>query len=129
MSKKIIETSNAPKPVGTYSQAIIAHNFLYSAGQIGLNPSTGELVNDSFTAEVRQVFHNLQAVLAAGGLNLDNVVKFTVYLTDLSKFSEVNEVFAEYFPKDPPARSAVEVAALPKDANIEIECVAACEKS
>jgi len=127
MSRKVIETSNAPKPVGTYSQAVIADNFLFSAGQIGLDPKTGEMVTSSFKAEVKQIFHNLQAVLAAGGLTLDNVVKFNVYLTDLSRFSEVNAVFAEYFPSKPPARSAVEVSALPKDANIEIECVASCD--
>ncbi|MBS1272324.1 MAG: 2-iminobutanoate/2-iminopropanoate deaminase [Candidatus Marinimicrobia bacterium] len=127
MSVKVIETANAPKPVGTYSQAVIANGFLYSAGQIGLNPKTGEMVTSGFKAEVKQIFHNLQAVLAGGGLTLDDVVKFNVYMTELSQFGEVNEVFAEYFPSQPPARSAVQVSALPKGAKIEIECVAACE--
>lgn len=127
MSAKVIETANAPKPVGTYSQAVIANGFLYSAGQIGLNPKTGEMVTSGFKAEVKQIFHNLQAVLAGGGLTLDDVVKFNVYMTELSQFGEVNEVFAEYFPSQPPARSAVQVSALPKGAKIEIECVAACE--
>ncbi|MCF7803408.1 MAG: RidA family protein [Candidatus Marinimicrobia bacterium] len=127
MGKKVIETANAPKPVGTYSQGIVANGFLFSAGQIGIDPKTGELVTDSFAAEVRQVFHNLQAVLSGGGLTLDNVVKFKVFMTDLSQFGTVNEVFAEYYPTEPPARSAVEVSALPKNANIEIECIAVCE--
>ena len=127
MSKRIIETPNAPLPVGAYNQAIVAGDFVYTAGQIGIKPSTGELVTDDFKAEVDQVFHNLQAVLAGNSLTLDNVVKFTVYLADLDKYGELNEVFEKYFPNDAPARSAVEVSALPKNANVEIECIAYCE--
>ncbi len=127
MSKKIIETPNAPLPVGAYNQAIVAGNYLYSAGQIGIKPGTGELVSANFKVEADQVFHNLQAVLAGAGLTLDNVVKFTVYLTDLSDYAALNEVFEKYYPKDAPARSAVQVAALPKGAKVEIDCIAYCD--
>lgn len=127
MSRKVIETSLAPKPVGTYSQGVVVGNLLFSAGQIGINPKTGELIRDDFPAEVRQIFHNLQAVLAASNMTLDDVVKFNVYMVDLEKFETVNTVFDEYFDSEPPARSAVQVAGLPKGANIEIECIACSE--
>lgn len=127
MSKRSIETPNAPLPVGAYNQAVVANGVVYTAGQIGIKPSTGELVTSSFSAEADQIFHNLQAVLAGAGLTLDNVVKFTVYLVDLGNYGELNEVFEKYYPNDAPARSAVQVSALPKNANVEIECIAHCE--
>jgi len=127
MSKRIIETPNAPLPVGAYNQAVVAGDYVYTAGQIGIKPGTGELVSSSFKAEADQVFHNIQAVLAGTSLTLDNVVKFTVYLTDLNNYAELNEVFEKHYPKDAPARSAVQVAALPKGANVEIECIAYCD--
>ncbi len=127
MARKVIETSMAPKPVGTYSQGVVVGDLLFSAGQIGIKPQTGELVTGDFAAEVRQIFHNLQAVLSASNMTLDNVVKFNVYMVDLAQFDVVNRIFAEYFEKEPPARSAVEVAGLPKGANIEIECIACAE--
>jgi len=127
MARKVIETSLAPKPVGTYSQGVVAGNLLFSAGQIGINPQSGELVRGDFASEVRQVFHNLQAVLSASNMTLDNVVKFHVYMTDLNQFDTVNRIFSEYFESEPPARTAVQVAGLPKGANIEIECIASAE--
>ena len=127
MSRRVVETPNAPIPVGTYSQAVIVDNLLFSAGQIGINPKTNELLKGAFEDEVRQVIYNLQAVLAGASMTLDNVVKFTVFMTDLSNFGTVNEVLAEYYPHEPPARSAVEVAGLPKNARIEIECIASAD--
>lgn len=127
MARRVIETSNAPKPVGTYSQAVVAGELFFSAGQIGLDPKSGEMVTGDFKQEVNQVIHNLQAVLSGAGLTLDDVVKFTVYMTDLSRFDFVNEVLARYYPIEPPARSVVQVAGLPKDARIEIECIAAAQ--
>ena len=121
--RKIIKTVNAPKAIGTYSQGTIYNGLVYTSGQICLNPQTGELVNDSFKIEVRQVLDNLKGVLSAGGSGLDKILKLTVFITDLSLFSELNEVFSEYFPKDPPARSAVEVSALPLNVRVEIEAI------
>ncbi|HKJ66816.1 MAG TPA: Rid family detoxifying hydrolase, partial [bacterium] len=125
MARRVIETSNAPKPVGTYSQAVVVDNVCFTAGQIALNPISGEMIAGDFKQEVNQVIHNLQAVLSGAGLTLDDVVKFTVYVTDLSTFAVVNEVLARYYPSEPPARSVVQVAGLPKNARIEIECIAA----
>jgi len=127
MTRRIIETSNAPKPVGTYSQAVVSGGLLFSAGQIALDPKTGKLVNGDFAKEVNQVIHNLQAVLSGASLNLDDVVKFTVYMTDLSEFDTVNSELARYYPTEPPARSVVEVAGLPKGARVEIECIASIQ--
>ena len=121
--RKIIKTENAPKAIGTYSQGTVFNNLVFTSGQICLNPENGKLMNDSFKMEVRQVLTNLNGVLAEGGSRLDKILKLTVYLTDLSQFSELNEVFTEYFPKDPPARSAVEVSALPMNVKVEIEAI------
>ena len=122
---KVIHTENAPVAIGTYSQGIGHHHFVFTSGQIPLDPKTGEMISDDFPAEVNQVLQNVEAVLIAGGSSLKKVVKFTVYLTDLSQFSELNKVFELYFSKNPPARSAVEVSALPKNARIEIEAIGA----
>jgi len=119
-----IETDKAPKPIGPYSQAIKANGFLYISGQIPLNPESGQMVVE-VVAQTRQVMDNLSAILNAEGLSFSEVVKTTIFLTDLGDFNRVNEVYATYFEKDPPARSTVQVAALPKGAKIEIEAVAA----
>ena len=121
--RKFIKTNNAPKAIGTYSQGTIYNGLVYTSGQICLNPQTGELVNDSFKIEVRQVLDNLKGVLSAGGSGLDKILKLTVFITDLSLFSELNEVFCEYFPENPPARSVVEVSALPMNIRVEIEAI------
>ena len=123
MSKTVIQTQHAPKAIGTYSQGIIFQNLVFTSGQIPINPENGKLVENDFKLEVHQVLKNLNAVLKEGGSSLKSAVKLTVFLTDLSFFPEVNEVFNDYFPNDPPARSAVQVSALPMGARIEIEAV------
>ena len=123
MSKTVIQTQHAPEAIGTYSQGIIFHNLVFTSGQIPINPENGKLVENDFKLEVHQVLKNLNAVLKEGGSSLKSTVKLTVFLTDLSFFPEVNEVFNDYFPNDPPARSAVQVSALPMSARIEIEAV------
>jgi 2-iminobutanoate/2-iminopropanoate deaminase len=120
---KTISTDKAPKAIGPYSQAVHHHHFVFTSGQIPLNPETGELVSGDFKAEVLQVLNNLDAVLTASGSSLKKVAKLTVFLTDLSKFSELNEVFNSYFDEYLPARSAVQVSALPMNARVEIEAV------
>ncbi len=120
---EIINTSNAPKAIGPYSQGICHQNFVYTSGQIPLNPETNKLVQEDFKAEVTQVLQNLDAVLTKGGSCLKKTIKLTVFLTDLTKFSELNEVFESFFDDNPPARSAVQVSALPLGANLEIEAV------
>jgi 2-iminobutanoate/2-iminopropanoate deaminase len=119
-AKKVIKTDQAPNPVGPYSQAIIAGNTLYLAGQIAINPESGDMVTDNIENEARQVMDNLQAVLEEAGMSMDNVVKTTIYMTDLNNFGKVNEIYGSYFGEMPPARVTVGVAALPKGANLEI---------
>ena len=123
LSKLVIQTSDAPKAIGTYSQGIRSKNMVFTSGQIPINPKTGELIIGDFKAEVYQVLTNLDAVFKGGGSSLQSAVKLTVFLTDLSYFAQVNEVFSSFFPKDPPARSAVQVSALPMNARIEIEAI------
>jgi reactive intermediate/imine deaminase len=125
MSKQIISTPNAPGAIGTYSQAVRAGNTLWVSGQIPLDPKTKELVAGDMEAQVRRVFDNLQAIVAAAGANFDQVVKATIYLTDLAHFALVNKVMADYFREPYPARAAVGVAALPRGAQIEVECIVA----
>jgi 2-iminobutanoate/2-iminopropanoate deaminase len=123
--RKVISTPNAPKAIGPYSQAIQAGSLLFVSGQIPLNPQTGELVHSNdISGQTRQVLDNIKAILAASGLDLANVVKSTIFLTDLNDFAAVNAVYSDYFANDPPARATVQVAALPKGANVEIEVVA-----
>ena len=122
--KKVIATSEAPKALGPYSQAIAAGGFLFCAGQIPLNPETGELVVGDVASQTRQVLENLGAVLRANAMTFDNVVKTTVFLTDLADFGKMNEVYGSFFTESFPARSTVQVSALPKGANVEIEAVA-----
>ena len=121
--KKIISTSEAPAAIGAYSQGIVENRFVFTSGQIGINPKTGELVEGSFKREADQVLRNLFSVLKSGGCMPKQILKLTVFLTDLSHVSELNELLIEYFKSDLPARSTVEVCALPKKANIEIEAV------
>ena len=125
MKKEIVSTKKAPGAVGPYSQAVKCGNMVYTAGQIALNPGTGKMVEGGVKEQTHQVFANLKAVLEASGTSLENVVKTTVFITDMGKFGDVNEVYAEYFTVDFPARSCIEVGRLPKDALVEIEVVAA----
>lgn len=124
MKKKVIQTEGAPKAIGPYSQAIQAGNFLFLSGQIPLDPKTGELAKGDIRKQTQQVLENIKGVLESQGLGMENVVKATLFLKELGNFNQVNEVYANYFPSSPPARSTVEVAKLPRDADIEIEAIA-----
>ena len=124
MGKKVIQTEKAPKAIGPYSQAIQAGNFLFLSGQIPLDPKTGELVKGDIRQQTRQVLENLKGILESEKLGMEDVVKVTIFLKDIGNFNLVNEVYATYFPSSPPARSTVEVAKLPRDAEIEIEAIA-----
>jgi 2-iminobutanoate/2-iminopropanoate deaminase len=122
--KQIVYTENAPKPIGPYSQGIRAGNLFFSAGQLGIEPATGELAPGGIEAETRQVFTNLEHVLAAAGSSLSRVVKTTVFMRDLSEFGRMNAIYAEFFSQNPPARTTVQ-AVLPKaGAAVEIEVIA-----
>ncbi len=123
MAKRIISTDKAPEAIGTYSQAVRAGNTVYLSGQIPLDPATMTLVDADIRAQIHRVFHNLRAVAEAAGGGLTDVVKLNVFLTDLSHFATVNEVMAEYFQEPYPARAAVGVAALPKNAKVEMDAV------
>ncbi|MFO7889595.1 MAG: RidA family protein [bacterium] len=126
MSKKAVHTNQAPKAVGPYNQGIITdcEDLFFSAGQIGLDPKKNSLISSSFKLQAEQALKNLQAVLTEAGSSLDEVVKVTVYLKNIDDFNEFNKIYATFFKHNPPARSAIEVAALPKNALIEIECIA-----
>jgi len=119
-----ILTEDAPAPIGPYSQAIRAGKYLFCSGQVALDPATGNLVGDDAPAQARQAMKNLAAVLKAGGASFANVVKTTIFLIDMNDFAEVNKVYGEAFPQNPPARSTVAVAGLPKGARVEIEVIA-----
>ena len=121
---KKIATNNAPAAIGPYSQAIFANGFLFSSGQIAINPKTGELVDGGITAQTRQVFANLGEVLKAIQMGFEDVVKTTVFLTDMNDFGQMNAIYSEFFTQNLPARSAVAVKTLPKGALIEIELIA-----
>ena len=125
MSKQIISTADAPAAIGTYSQAVRVGNTVWVSGQIPLDPRTKELVGGGVEAQIRQVFDNLKAIVAAAGATFDDVVKANVYLTDLSHFALVNKIMAEYFREPYPARAAVGVASLPRGALVEVECIVA----
>jgi len=125
MSKEIISTDAAPAAIGTYSQAIRVGNTVWISGQIPLDPRTQQLVTGDIEAQTRRVFDNLKAIVVAAGATFDDVVKANVYLLDLSHFALVNKIMAEYFREPYPARAAVGVAALPKGAQIEVECIVA----
>jgi 2-iminobutanoate/2-iminopropanoate deaminase len=125
MSRETVSTERAPKAIGPYEQAIKSNGFLFTSGQIALDPVTGTLMEGDVSAQTRQVLENLKAVLEAGGSSLDHVIKATVYLTDLGNFAKMNEVYAEYLGGVKPARSTVGVATLPRGAIVEIDLVAA----
>ncbi len=120
----IVSTPGAPRAIGPYSQAVTAGGFLFTAGQVGFDPATGELVEDGIADQTRRVLENLRAILRAAGLDLARVVKTTVFLVDMNDFAAMNEVYAEAFGEHRPARSTVAVAALPRGARVEIEAVA-----
>jgi len=122
--KKIVSTDKAPKAIGPYSQAIRTSDLVYTAGQLGLDPVTMELVPDDIEAQTRQALTNLKHVLEIADSGLNYVVKTTVFLQDMNDFAKMNVIYAEFFPDNPPARSTVQVAALPKGGLVEIECIA-----
>jgi 2-iminobutanoate/2-iminopropanoate deaminase len=124
MSKKIINTANAPAPIGPYSQAVLAGNTLYVSGQIAIEPSTGSIVNDSIQNETHKVMQNLEAILKEAGYGFENIVKTSIFVKDLGNFAAINEVYGTYVGESKPARETVEVSRLPKDVNVEISCIA-----
>jgi 2-iminobutanoate/2-iminopropanoate deaminase len=124
---EIVSTENAPGAIGPYSQAIKAAGLVFCSGQIPIDPITGEFVSGGVTEQTRQVLNNLKAVLAAAGSGLSLVVKTTVFLADMNDFTAMNEVYGEFFSENKPARATVQAARLPRDARVEIECIAAAE--
>jgi len=122
--KTIINTPNAPAPIGPYSQAVLANGFLYVSGQIPINPATGELTQSSIKEETEQVMRNLNAVLLEAGFEFTHILKSTIFLSDMELFAEVNEVYGSYFESDFPARETVAVKGLPKGVNVEISVIA-----
>jgi 2-iminobutanoate/2-iminopropanoate deaminase len=125
LTKRIVQTSLGPQAIGPYSQAVIAGNLIFVSGQIPLDPQTGNLIQDKdIKAQTRRVLLNLQGILEGAGVSLANVVRTTVYLKDMSAFADFNSVYSEFFNVDPPARATVEVARLPKDVGVEIDCIA-----
>ena len=124
MNKKIIHTEKAPAAIGPYSQAVCTESLVFVSGQIAIEPSSGEFIAGDIKAQTRQVLKNLSAVLLAAGSSLEKVVKTSVFITNIDEFGAVNEVYSEFFTTNPPARACVEVARLPKGAEVEIEAVA-----
>jgi len=124
VSKMIHQSNRAPKPVGPYSVGVSYRDLLFISGQIALNPATNEMVTGSLEAETRQVLGNLKNMLEDFGSSLENVLKVTVFLTDMKRFGDFNAIYAEYFKNNPPARSVIQVGALPKGANVEVEAIA-----
>ncbi len=122
--KKVISTKNAPAAIGPYSQAILSNNTLYCSGQIAINPATEYLVIENITAETTQVMQNILAVLKAADMDFSNVVKCSIFMKDMNDYASINEVYAEFFGENPPAREAVQVSALPKNVNVEISVIA-----
>lgn len=122
--KRVVRTDQAPSAIGPYSQAVIANGWIFAAGQVALDPRTGQLVLGDVRIQTKRVMENIKAVLAAAGSSMDKVVKTTVFLRDLNDFGPMNEIYGEYFQENPPARSTVQVAKLPRDAVVEIEVVA-----
>ncbi len=125
MSVSVVYSTNAPEPIGPYSQAIRVGNLLFVSGQIAIRKPGGELITGTIEAETEQVMQNLKSILEAAGLTFAHVVKCTIFLKDMNYFPVVNEVYGQYFPANPPARETVEVSRLPKDVNVEISCIAA----
>lgn len=125
MEKKIINTSAAPSPIGPYSQAVQVGNILFVSGQIAINPATGSMETEDIIGETHQAMHNIKAILAEAQMDFNNVIKTTIFLSDMSLFTSVNEVYGKYFHGDFPARETVAVMGLPKNANVEISVIAA----
>ncbi|GAA5033674.1 reactive intermediate/imine deaminase [Marivirga lumbricoides] len=124
MEKIIIQTKEAPAPIGPYNQAILAGETLYVSGQIALDAHSGEMINENITEETHQVMKNLEAILSEAGLNFSNVVKCSIFVKNMGDFATINEAYGQYFMSNPPARETVEVSRLPKDVNVEISCIA-----
>ncbi len=124
MERQVVHTDNAPKAIGPYSQAIRVGEFIFTAGQVPIDPATGNLIEGDIETQTRRALQNLTAVLQAAGSSMSRVVKTTVFLADMNEFQRMNAVYAEFFPANPPARSTVQVARLPKDARLEIEVIA-----
>ena len=122
--RKVVQSESVPRPAAPYSPGILTENFVFTSGQIAFDPATGKIVEGGIKEQTRQVMENLRAVLDAAGTDFSRVVKATVFLADINDFSQVNEVYGEYFPQDPPARSAFQVGALPLGARVEIEMIA-----
>lgn len=125
MKKVIINSNNAPAPIGPYSQAIKVGETLYVSGQIPVTPDTGEIIKSDISEATEQVMRNIWAILNEAGMDFENVVKCSIFVTDMSDFSIINATYEKFFDQDPPARETVEVSALPKDVNVEISCIAA----
>jgi len=124
--KEIISTEHAPGAIGPYSQAVKTGNMVFVSGQIPIDPATGQFVSEDVAEQTEQVFKNLRAVLEAAGSSLDKVIKTTVFLADMNDFAAMNEVYGKFFTSDYPARATVQAARLPRDARVEIECIAIC---
>ncbi|MBP6871987.1 MAG: Rid family detoxifying hydrolase [Bacteroidales bacterium] len=124
IEKKIIQAPDAPKAIGPYSQAVVAGNTLYVSGNIALNPENGQMDTLNLETETRRVMSNLGAVLKEAGMSYENIVKATIYMTDIRNYKEINRIYGEYFKEDPPAREAIQVVALPAGAHVEISCIA-----
>ncbi len=124
MTKRIIKTDQAPPAIGAYSQAVVANGLVFASGQLALDPRTGQLVPGDARTQTKRIMENLKAVLTAAGSSMEKVVKATVFLRDLNDFGVVNEIYGEYFQENPPARSTVQVAKLPREAAVEIDVIA-----
>ncbi|WP_339607575.1 RidA family protein [uncultured Roseivirga sp.] len=124
MSKIIVNSPDAPAPIGPYSQAVKAGNTLYVSGQIPFDQATGEMINENITEETHQVMKNIEAILSEAGMTFNNIVKCSIFIKDMNQFATINEAYGVYFKTNPPARECVEVARLPKDVNVEISCIA-----
>ncbi len=124
MKKEIINTTHAPKPIGPYSQAVLAGNMLFVSGQIAINPETNQMVTSNIEDETKQVMANIKGILKEAGLDFGDIVKTTIFVKDLNNFAKINEIYGSYFTADFPARETVEVSRLPKDVNVEISVVA-----
>ncbi len=122
--KKIINTEKAPKPIGPYNQAVMKNNTLYVSGQIPMNPATSELVKGDVKEQTRMVMENLKAILHEAGMDFSNVVKCSIFISDMKDFPLINEIYGTYFKEDPPARETVQVAGLPLNVDVEISCIA-----
>ncbi|MEL7006758.1 MAG: RidA family protein [Bacteroidota bacterium] len=123
--KKVINSSNAPAPIGPYSQSVLVNGFLFVSGQIPLDAKTGELIIGDISIETQKVMNNLEAILLEAGATWNNVVKCSIFIKNMSDFGKINDIYGKYFPENPPARETVEVSRLPKDVNVEISLIAA----